>query len=155
MKVYLPLLSSNSTLIKIDKIKKYLTKTTTTNYIYTPQGIFQIHKNKLMRMEIVDAPCKKMSFNIDDGQAIKAIDYTIDYSTLKIDEEAMQLPVEHYLEQITHYEYSLRPGGQVHLIQGPIQREMYFLANDDIDIQILNDDIITFLEELKVLHLHF
>ena len=129
-----------------------------------------------MRLIVVDKPCKTHicvanEYGID-------IECILDYSIYKFDEEAMQLPLEHFVEQITNYEYSLRPGGQVHLIGGSAPRppydnngggscsgvgsckgsikkdeivDIYFLANDDIDPQILNDDIIAFLEILGVL----
>ena len=157
MKVYIPPPFSTSS-IKLNKIKKYLTKKTTTNYIVTPQGLFQVYKNKIMCLEIVDVPCKE--FKIDD------VNFIIDYSKTKFGDECVQLPLEHHVEEITSYEYSLRPGGQVHFIvdvfnndtvdvkdEAQIKeaqiKEVYFLANDDINSQILNDDIISFLLELN------
>jgi hypothetical protein len=133
------------------KIKKYLIKKTTTNTIFTPHGLFQFHKNKIMCVEIVDVPCKK--HNIDE------VEFILDYSKTKFGEECLQLPVEHSVEQITSYEYTLRPGGQVHFIVEFFNtdnaaaeniKDVYFLANDDINLQILNEDIISFLEELNL-----
>ena len=145
----------------INLIKKYLIKKTKLNFIYSNKGIFQINKNKLMRLEIVDVPCKQ--FKIDDIDS----NFIIDNSFIKNEEESMQLPLEHYIEQTTRYEYSLRSGGQVHLIieindidtfrDLQIQNtddltinNIYFLANDDIHSEILKEDIISFLEELKL-----
>ena len=140
-------------------IKKYLTKKTTLNYIYSSKGIFQVHKNKLMRLEIVDVPCKQLE--LEDIE----YNFTIDNSFTKFEEETMQLPLEHYVEQITRYEYSLRSGCQVHLVieinnfNANAQTHkaddltidnIYFLANDDIHSEILKEDIISFLEELKL-----
>ena len=45
MKVYIQ--NQNYQNIKVDKIKKYLTKKTTSNYIFSSKGIFQIYKNHL------------------------------------------------------------------------------------------------------------
>ena len=150
MKVYMPSLSLST--INLNKIKKFLKKKTTTNFIYSNKGIFQIHKNNLMRLEILDIPCKQ--FKIDE------CDFIIDYSTIKFQEECMQLPLEHYTEQVISYEYSLRSGGQVHLVTEYNSSDLniselkinnlYFLANDDLNSQILNEDIISFLEELKL-----
>lgn len=153
MKVYMPSLCLST--INLNKIKKFLKKKITTNFIYSNKGIFQIHKNNLMQLEIVDIPCKQ--FKIDDYEFI------IDYSSFKFQEECMQLPLEHYTEQIISYEYSLRSGGQVHLVVEYTSSDnsdsniselninnLYFLANDDINSQILNEDIISFLEELKL-----
>jgi hypothetical protein len=150
MKVYMPSLSLST--INLNKIKKFLKKKTTTNFIYSNKGIFQIHKNNLMRLEILDIPCKQ--FKIDE------CDFIIDYSTIKFQEECMQLPLEHYTEQVISYEYSLRSGGQVHLVIEYNSSDLninklkinnlYFLANDDLNSQILNEDIISFLEELKL-----
>ena len=65
MKVYMNSLASSCgnlntiNLNTINLIKKYLTKRTTLNYIYSSKGIYQVHKNKLMRLEIVDINYKK------------------------------------------------------------------------------------------------
>jgi len=152
MKVYILPTSTLNLTINLMKIKKYLIKKTTTNTIFTPHGLFQFHKNKIMCVEIVDVPCKK--HNIDE------VDFIIDYSKTKFGEECLQLPVNHIIEQITSYEYTLRPGGQVHFIAELINdtdnaaaeniKDVYFLANDDINLQILNEDIISFLGELNL-----
>ena len=167
MKVYMNSLASSCGILNtinlntINLIKKYLTKRTTLNYIYSSKGIYQVHKNKLMRLEIVDVPCKQLK--IDDIDT----NFIIDNSFMKFEEESMQLPLEHYVEHITRYEYSLRSGGQVHLVvemnnldtnvetqtqkvDELIINNIYFLANDDIHSEILKEDIISFLEELKL-----
>jgi hypothetical protein len=101
-----------------------------------------------MRLEIIDIPCAE--YNIDNVD----INFIIDYSKFKVDEESMQLPLEHIVEHTISYEYSLRPGGQVHFVvvndNNNEIKEIFFLANDDINLQILNDDIISFLVELKL-----
>ena len=167
MKVYIQ--NQNYQNIKVDKIKKYLTKKTTSNYIFSSKGIFQIYKNnKLMRLEIDDISSKKYTCcHLEDNE--NGIELIIDYSKFKFDEETQQLPFEHFVENIISYEYSLRPGGQVHLVVEYMDKDtdkdtntntntntdlpikdFYFLANDDINFEILNEDIISFLVELKL-----
>jgi len=171
MKIYIPSLFAKQT-IKLDKIKKFLTKRSIINYIFTKNGIYQIYKNKLMQLDVIDIPCKE--FKIDTIEFM----FIIDYSNFKFCEESMQLPVDHTVENIISYEYSLRPGGQVHFVveyneqeqdqddsqntnkntntnknkntkEMPI-KDFYFLANDDINTQILIDDILSFLEQLNL-----
>jgi hypothetical protein len=159
MKVYLSTNTTTTTSTKntinikninLSRIKKYFTKNTQVNTIISTQGIFQLHKNKLMQLIIEDVPCVEYNISVED----KGIDIIIDYSKTKFDEECTQLPLEHCVEQFMLYEYSLRPGGQVHLVvekRGLNDiKEVYFLANDDIDLQILNEDIISFLAALKL-----
>ena len=154
MKVYLPTLFNlniNNTKKlnnQLNKIKKYFTKSNQVYTIVSNHGIFQLHKNKLMRIEIVDIPCTE--HKIEDLE----LHSIIDCSKTKFDEECTQLPLEHCVEQFILYEYSLRPGGQVHLVVEKFSinniKDVYFLANDDINLQILNEDIISFLEALKL-----
>ena len=160
MKVYLPTLfnlninninTNNKKLNNhLNKIKKYFTKSNQLNTIVSNHGIFQLHKNKLMRIEIVDIPCTEHKIEDLDLELVSIIDY----SKTKFDEECTQLPLEHCVEQFILYEYSLRPGGQVHLVVEKYNinniKDVYFLANDDINLQILNEDIISFLEALKL-----
>ena len=160
MKVYLPTLFNLNNLnnnnnnkkpnINLSRIKKYFTKNTQVNTIISRHGIFQLHKNKLMQLIIEDVPCVEYNISVKD----RGIDIIIDYSKTKFDEECTQLPLEHCVEQFMIYEYSLRPGGQVHFVAEKFSinniKDVYFLANDDIDLQILNEDIISFLEALKL-----
>ena len=122
MKVYLPTLfnlninniNTNTKKLNnhLNKIKKYFTKSSQVYTIVSNHGIFQLHKNKLMRIEIVDIPCTE--HKIEDFEL--ELHSIIDYSKTKFDEECTQLPLEHCVEQFILYEYSLRPGGQVHLV---------------------------------------
>jgi len=151
MKVYLSTLFTKN--INLNRIKKYWTKSNQVNTIFSTQGIFQLHKNKLMRLVIEDVPCIEYTI-AEEIQDNVGIDIIIDYSKTKFDEECTQLPLEHYVEQYLLYEYSLRPGGQVHLVVEKYSindiKDIYFLANDDINLQILNEDIISFLAALKL-----
>lgn len=143
--------------INLNRIKKYWTKSNQVNTILSTQGIFQLYKNKLMLLVIEDVPCVEYTIEAEIQDKV-SIDIIIDYSKTKFDEECTQLPLEHWVEQFMLYEYSLRPGGQVHLVVEKYGikyginniKDIYFLANDDINLQILNEDIISFLAALKL-----
>jgi len=128
-----------------------LIKKTTTHTIFSTEGIFQIHKNKLMRLEIIDVQCRNNTILIDDIE----YDFIIDCSKFRMDEECMQLPLEHSIEYKIIYEYSLRPGAQVHFVvehssDSGEMKDIYFLANDDINLQLLNEEIVSFLSQLNL-----
>jgi hypothetical protein len=147
MKVYLPTIDLNK--LNINKINKYLVNSNIKNYILSKNGLYEITSNKVLRLEINDAPI--INYNINNSLPV-----IIDKSISKIEEEFFQIPIDHISDQVLSNEYVLRKGGLLNLIvdidhkDNKHIRNFYFSALDNIDKKILDEEITSFLKELNL-----
>ena len=146
MKIYLPTINLSN--IHINKINNYLHNCYQKVYVLSQSGLYEITEKSTLRLEIIDGQI--VHYKIGD------IPLIMDKSIIKIDEEYFQIPIDHISDKVLSKEFLLRKGGMVSLVidldanDNNMVRNFYFNANDNIDKNILDNDISSFLKELNL-----
>ena len=92
----------------IDAVKTYKYKENNTTLVWSSEGVIQIHKNKMNRLQVVDIPIQTLR--------IGNIEFTCDESKFIVDCEWFQIPTKHIIEKVNKTFYRLREGALVELV---------------------------------------
>jgi len=127
-------------------ISQYKCKTEKITFILSLQGIIKLINNNLIKIDIIDKPITEITIN--------NIALLCDASVYVNTDEIYQVPVQHYVENITNIYYSLRANSNLQFVieykEGK-ENNMYFLTNENINISYIHEDINTFLTLLKII----
>ena len=149
MKIYL----KNIDIHNIDSrlINEYKCKSEKFTFILSLNGIIKlmnnnIANNKLIKIDILDKPITEITFN--------NIALLCDESKYINKYEIYQIPVQHYVENITNIYYSLRANSNVHFVVEYKDEEvnnMYFQTEESINVGYIQEDVNTFFTLLKII----
>jgi len=143
MKIYIPSIKIKN--INENLLEPFLCKESMVRYIISQEGILQIQREKLLKINIIDQPIERAKIN--------AIDIIIDRSTWVIEGEWQQVSPFHIKEIISTYTYRLRNDAIVEFIiekQNGSISDCYFSIRETNKNNNINDDILTFLFHLKL-----
>ena len=144
MKIYMKNIDINN--IDSRLINQYKCKTEKITFILSLQGIIKLINNNLIKIDIIDKPITEITIN--------NIALLCDASLYVNTDEIYQVPVQHYVENITNIYYSLRANSNLQFVieykEGK-ENNMYFLTNENINISYIHEDINTFLTLLKII----
>lgn len=127
-------------------INEYKCKTETFTFILSVNGIIRIANSKLMKLDILDRPITEITIN--------NIDLLCDESKYVNKKEVYQLPVQHYVDNITNVYYSLHANSNVYFVieyKDETETNMYFQTDESINIDYIQEDINTFFTLLKII----
>ena len=154
MKIYMNNMNINN--IDSSLINEYKCKTEKFTFILSLNGIIKlmndkitnskITNSKLIKIDIIDKPITEVTIN--------NIALLCDESRFVNKYEIYQIPVQHYVENITNIYYSLRANSDVNFVveyKDEKKNNMYFLTNENINVGYIQEDINTFFTLLKII----
>lgn len=140
----------------IDALETYKYKENNTTLVWSSEGVIQIHKNKMNRLQVVDIPIQTLR--------IGNIEFTCDESKFIVDCEWFQIPTKHIIEKVNKTFYRLREGALVELVVEtstyhdsmeiantntiPLV-QIYFVLKNNLLSHGVEEDIHSFLDILK------
>lgn len=136
MKIY----CNNLKVIKKGRIEQYFIKKKAIELVYSMRGLYQILKNEIVRLKIIDKPIEKIK--------IKEYDCVLDRSNYNVDDKVNQIPMEHSLVKINKLIYKLTPGSLLEFIIEEHEnkiKDFYFNTKEELNTLELKDEIYTFL----------
>ena len=133
----------------IDQISHYKYKEENTSLLFSTSGIIQIHKDKIVRLKVIDIPVKDI--------CLGDYEFVCDESKYIVDCEWFQIPKHHIVEKVKRVRYRLRPGALVELVVETrivdgtkvAQPVSYFMTKNNDLSHGVEEDIISFLSTLK------
>lgn len=151
------------------KLEPYYQSSVPIHRLFSPEGIFRLQNNKIIKIIPQDKPIHKHKYTVDKKNMVLLIDESI----MNDQEVLSQIPYEHITHNITEFHYSVTPSSQnkkggssfyIHLvIEGNYESEsdpsklnnikfiptnFYFLANEKIDNYLIQKDFNVFLSML-------
>lgn len=149
MKIYLKKIDIHN--IDLRLINEYKCKTEKFTFILSLNGVIRIANsniadNKLMKIDILDKPITEITIN--------NISLLCDESKYVNKYEIYQVPVQHYVENITNIYHSLRANSNVHFVveyKDEKVNNVYFQTEESINVGYIQEDINTFFTLLKII----
>ena len=144
MKIYMKNIHINN--IDSRLINEYKCKTEKITFILSLNGIIKLINNKLIKIDIIDKPITEITIN--------NIALLCDTSVYVNTHEIYQVPVQHYVENITNIYYSLRANSNLQFVieyKDGKENNMYFLTDENINISYIHEDIKMFFTLLKII----
>ena len=144
MKIYMK--NTDSKKINIRLINEYKCKTEKITFILSQNGIIRIMNNKLIQINIIDKEPKEVTINNHE--------FICDESRFINNYEVYQIPVNHYVEDITTTYYRLRPNSRLYIVVEHKDEQInnvYFSTDEKINMGYIQEDINTFFTLLKII----
>ena len=141
MKIYITNINKEN--IQESLLNKYKCKTEHITFILSNLGLITRTENKLILNKIVDKPIEKKKLN--------GFNLLCDNSYYTKDRVVYQVPVHHVCETITKTYYKLNEKSRLTTIieKNKDSVDIYFETDENIEVEYIKTDIISFLTELK------